>query len=76
MNPQRSIEYLTGFFMGLFLGLGLDGVLVVIIRLINGLSQANIQVAWWWLIPCPCFPASSCPKQLRISIWKIISLNI
>lgn len=55
MNPQRSIEYLTGFFMGLFLGLGLDGVLVVIIRLINSLNQSNIQVAWWWLIPLPLF---------------------
>lgn len=53
MNPQRSIEYLTGFFMGLFIGLGLDGLLMLVIRLLNWLSIAKIHLAWWWLIPLP-----------------------
>ena len=53
MNPQRSIEYLTGFIMGLFFGFGLDGVIAVVIRLINNLRQTNFHLAWWWLIPLP-----------------------
>jgi hypothetical protein len=53
MNPQRSIEYLTGFFMGLFLGLGMDGLIALVIRLINWLGNTEIHLAWWWLIPLP-----------------------
>ncbi|MBG0788561.1 MAG: hypothetical protein H0S79_26025 [Anaerolineaceae bacterium] len=53
MKPQRTIEYLTGFIMGLFLGLGLDGIFIIFIRLINRLSEAEIKFAWWWLLPLP-----------------------
>ncbi len=53
MNPQRSIEYLTGLIMGLFIGFGLDGVLAVSIRIANGLLQSNFKLTWWMLIPLP-----------------------
>jgi hypothetical protein len=53
MNPQRSIEYLTGFIMGVFIGLGLDLVIYLGVILIKRLCGYQISVSWWMLIPLP-----------------------
>ncbi len=53
MNPQRSIEYLTGFMMGVFIGLGLNLVIYLGFALLRRLGWAQITVSWWMLIPLP-----------------------
>ncbi len=54
MNSQRSIEYLTGFLMGSFLGFTLEAGLVGAYNLLAGwLSWTKFQPAWWVMLPLP-----------------------
>lgn len=54
MTHQRSVEYLTGFLMGVFLGFGLEAGLVVVYNLCIGwFGLARFQPPWWLMIPFP-----------------------
>ena len=53
MNSQRSIEYLTGFIMGFFLGFGLNGLFYVYNFICRFLSCTQVKVVWWILLPLP-----------------------
>jgi hypothetical protein len=54
MMPQRSIEYLTGFLMGVSLGFSLEVGLVSAYNLLaNWLGWVLLQLTWWMLIPLP-----------------------
>ena len=53
MNPQRSIEYLTGFIMGVFIGFGLDLILYLVILAVGWLGGTHIAIKWWMMVPLP-----------------------
>ena len=54
MNPQRSIEYLTGFMMGALLGFGITAITLVIYNLYcNWWGCAGMGFTWWNAIPLP-----------------------
>ena len=53
MNPQRSIEYLTGFIMGLVAGFGLDGLLFLIFYFLKITGGPQINLPWWAYLPLP-----------------------
>ena len=51
MNPQRSIEYLAGFLMGLFLGFGLNGLFYLYNFICRFFNCTQVKVVWWVLLP-------------------------
>jgi len=54
MTPQRSIEYLTGFLMGSFLGFVMEAGLVGIYNLLAGwLGWARFEPSWWIMVLLP-----------------------
>ena len=53
MNPQRKLEYLTGFLMGVFFGFGINGFIFVICWIAHWLGLPRLTVSWWMLIPFP-----------------------
>jgi hypothetical protein len=54
MSPQRTIEYLTGFLMGAFLGFSLEAGLEFSYNLLAGwFGWARFQPTWWMLILLP-----------------------
>jgi len=54
MKKLNSIELLTGFMMGLFLGFCIEGVLVLIYNMISvWFGWARLEPAWWMMIPIP-----------------------
>lgn len=54
MSPSRSIEYLTGFLMGSFLGFGLEFSFAILYNLLAGwFGWAPLRPAWWMMIPLP-----------------------
>ena len=54
MKKLNSIELLTGFLMGLFLGFCIEGVFVFIFSLLSTwFGWARLEPAWWMMIPIP-----------------------
>ncbi|MGW8227138.1 MAG: hypothetical protein ACWGOY_15460 [Anaerolineales bacterium] len=54
MNPQHSIEYLTGFMMGALLGFGITAIILVIYNLFCAWRGCVvIGFTWWHAIPLP-----------------------
>lgn len=54
MNKQDSIEYLTGFIMGVIPGIVLDYVGVALYRWVcNWLGYPPPNPSWWIMIPLP-----------------------
>jgi len=55
MKPQSSIEYLVGFFMGFFFGLGLNIIFYLYNFLCKFLGWVRLEISWWMLVPLPLF---------------------
>ena len=54
MKKLNPIEFLTGFLMGSFMGIILEGVFVIIFNLLSPwLGWARLAPAWWMMIPVP-----------------------
>jgi len=54
VNEPRSIEYLTGFLMGSFLGIFLEGTFAAIYNLgCVWFGWARPALAWWMVVPVP-----------------------
>jgi hypothetical protein len=53
MNPQRSIEYLTGFIMGFVGGVAIDGLLSLILSIIKLTGGPQINLPCWSFLPLP-----------------------
>jgi|GEM_PF-3047483 len=70
MQSNTTLEYMTGFLMGVFLGFGLTAVILVVYNLYcSWRGCAVMGFTWWNAIPLPLL--------LGISLSKIIaSLNL
>lgn len=54
MNPARSIEYLTGFLMGLFFSATIEGALIFLYNLLaRWFGWQSLILPWWAWIPLP-----------------------
>ena len=54
MKKINSIEFATGFFMGVFLGICIEGVFIMIYNLLcTWLGWKSINLVWWMWIPLP-----------------------
>ena len=53
MTPQRKLEYLTGFLMGVFFGFGINGLVYGAIWIAHWLGLPRLTITWWMLIPFP-----------------------
>jgi hypothetical protein len=66
MQNTTTLEYMTGFLMGIFLGIGLTAIILVIYNLFcSWRGCALIGFTWWNAIPLPLL--------LGISMAKIIA---
>ena len=53
MNKTKVIEYLTGFFIGAFIGLFLDASILVYNQLSSWLTLSQVRLTWWNMLPMP-----------------------
>jgi hypothetical protein len=53
MKPQRFIEYVTGFLMGFFFGLGLESLVVIYNLFARLIGWTPLRISIWLLLPVP-----------------------
>ena len=52
MNSAKSLEYLTGFFMGIFMGFGLTLALLFVYNLLaRWFGWPAMPLTWWNALP-------------------------